>query len=440
VPEDRPGQGGYWRSLAGRGYALAAGAGGGLPGPVHLNLAFRDPLVPSTAGEALPGALAGRPGGAPWTRIGAGRVSGESGPAGGAAVLELDWTERGVVVCGDAAADPARAAALAALAGWPLLAEPSSGARHGPAALGAYEYLLDSAEFSTGHQPDIVVSAGRAGLTRGQVALLRGHGDGRRHVVLTQGPGRWSDPARSATDVAGQIRLRGAPADPATGWLRSWQAADAAARAAADKALAAGGRLSEPLLARSVAAGLPAGALLWVAASLPARDLDRHMDPRPDLRVLASRGASGIDGMVSSAIGAALAHQSAGGGPAAALIGDLAMVHDAPGLMLGPDEPVPDLCLIVVNNDGGGIFSGLEQAAFPGPFERVFGTPHGTDFAALATAAGLPYTRLASPAGVAAVLAGSGLRIAELRADRTEGTALRAAIGRACADALIAAG
>src|SRR5580704_15152217 len=142
---------------------------------------------------------------------------------------------------------------------------------------------------------------------------------------------------------------------------------------------------------------------------MPAKDLDRHMEPRADLRVLASRGASGIDGLVSSAIGAALAHQAAGGGPAAALLGDLAMVHDAAGLMLGPAEPVPDLCLIVVNNDGGGIFSALEQAAFPASFERVFGTPHGTDFEALAAAAGLPYARLASVGALPAVLAGSGL-------------------------------
>ena len=101
------------------------------------------------------------------------------------------------------------------------------------------------------------------------------------------------------------------------------------------------------------------------------------MRPRPDLRVLASRGASGIDGLASSAIGAALAHQASGGGPAVALLGDLAVLHDAPGLMLGPADPRPDLCLVVVNNDGGGIFSTLEQAAFPDSFERVFGTPHG---------------------------------------------------------------
>jgi 2-succinyl-5-enolpyruvyl-6-hydroxy-3-cyclohexene-1-carboxylate synthase len=200
--------------------------------------------------------------------------------------------------------------------------------------------------------------------------------------------------------------------------------------------LAADGGLSEPLLAREVGARLPAGALLWVASSLPARDLDRHLAPRPDVAVLASRGASGIDGLVSSAIGAALAHQAAGGGPAVALLGDLALLHDAPGLMLGPAEPTPDLCLIVVNNNGGGIFSALEQAAFPGPFERVFGTPHGADFEHLASAAGLPYRRLERAADLPAALAGTGLRLVEVRTDRSEGTKLREAISQACEAAL----
>jgi 2-succinyl-5-enolpyruvyl-6-hydroxy-3-cyclohexene-1-carboxylate synthase len=425
VPEDRPGQAGYWRSLACRAWAQAAGNGGTFPGPVHLNLPFRDPLVPDAAGEQLPGELAGRPDGAPWTTV-------TGAPA--SLTLELDWTERGVVICGDGTADPAGVAELASAAGWPLLAEPSSGARRGAVALGAYQYLLDCAEFMSAHRPDVIVSAGRAGLTRGQLALLRSPAG--PHVVLSQGPGRWSDPARSATAVAGRVVLRGAPGDRQSDWLRSWQAADAAARTAADQALAADGQLSEPLLARSVAGALPAGALLWVASSLPARDLDRHMEPRPDLRILASRGASGIDGLVSSAIGAALAHQAAGRGPAAALLGDIAVVHDAPGLILGPAEPRPDLCLIVVNNDGGGIFSALEQAAFPGPFERVFGTPHGTDFAALAETAGMPYTLLTTAADLPEVLSQPGLRMAELRTSRAEGTALRAAIAQACGAAL----
>jgi 2-succinyl-5-enolpyruvyl-6-hydroxy-3-cyclohexene-1-carboxylate synthase len=377
--------------------------------------------------------LDGRPGGAPWTRAAA------TGPDLLPAAT-MDWTERGLVVCGDGTADPESVAATAEAAGWPLLAEPSSGARGGATALSSYQYLLDSPEFLAARRPDVILSAGRVGLTRGQLALLRECGPGDRHFVLTQGPGRWSDPARTASQIAGRVVLRGAPSRPASDgrseWLESWLAADAAARTAADEVLAADGTLSEPLLAQSVAAQVPPGALLWVASSMPARDLDRHMVPRSDIRVLASRGASGIDGLVSSAIGAALAHQAAGGGPAVALLGDLALLHDAPGLMLGPQEPRPDLCLIVVNNDGGGIFSALEQAAFPVPFERIFGTPHGTGFEHLAGAAGLPYFRAERAEDLPAVLAGSGLRLVEIRTDRSAGTKLRAAISQACSAAL----
>jgi 2-succinyl-5-enolpyruvyl-6-hydroxy-3-cyclohexene-1-carboxylate synthase len=196
--------------------------------------------------------------------------------------------------------------------------------------------------------------------------------------------------------------------------------------------------LSEPALARDIGAAMPSGGLLWAASSMPARDLDRHMAPRSDVRVLASRGASGIDGLVSSAIGAALAHQAEGGGPAVALLGDLALLHDAAGLMLGPAEPRPDLCVLVVNNDGGGIFSTLEQAAFPDSFERVFGTPHGADLASLAAAAGLPYSKLDDAAYLSDVLAGAGLRLVEVRTDRADGAKLRAAITQACTSAIIA--
>jgi 2-succinyl-5-enolpyruvyl-6-hydroxy-3-cyclohexene-1-carboxylate synthase len=467
VAEAAPGQAGYWRSLACRAWALASGGAGGLPGPVHLNLPFREPLVPDPVaadpvaaggarppGGGWPGSLAGRPGGGPWTAF-------AEPPPAAAGVVELPWTERGVVVCGDGSYDPGSLIDLAEAAGWPLLAEPSSNARRGRTAVPAYEYLLDSADFAAAYRPDVIVSAGRPGLSRGQLAFLRAPGDGRpvRHVVLAQGSGRWADPARSATDVAGAIRLTGLPADAtgpagpvtpvdpagsadpvgpgASGWLRGWLAAGAAARRAADALLDEGDDLSEPRLARDLGALLPGDALLWAASSLPIRDLDRHLTPRPGLRVLASRGASGIDGLVSSAIGAALAHQAAGGGPAVALLGDLALLHDAAGLVLGPDEPRPDLCLIVVNNDGGGIFSGLEQAAFPAPFERMFGTPHGTGLRQLAAAVGLPYTRVGRPAELPGAASGpAGLRLVEVPADRATGTALRGALGRAAAAAV----
>jgi 2-succinyl-5-enolpyruvyl-6-hydroxy-3-cyclohexene-1-carboxylate synthase len=203
-----------------------------------------------------------------------------------------------------------------------------------------------------------------------------------------------------------------------------------------DEILDAGEGLSEPRLARDLAACLPDGALLWAASSLPVRDLDQQLRPRSGLRIVASRGASGIDGLVSSAIGAALAHQAAGGGPAVALLGDLAMVHDAPGLLLGPDEPRPDLCLVVVNNDGGGIFSMLEQASFPDPFERVFGTPHGTDFSKFAEAAGVAYARIETPADLPGLAEVRGLVLAELRTQRPGQSALRAELTGAAAEAL----
>ena len=139
------------------------------------------------------------------------------------------------------------------------------------------------------------------------------------------------------------------------------------------------------------------------------------MAPRAGLRVLASRGASGIDGLISTSVGAALAHQRDGGGPAAALVGDLAFLHDAPGLFLGPGEPRPDLVLVVVNNDGGGIFSLLEQAEFAGPFERVFGTPHGAALTELAAAAGLPAVTLDQASDLGAALRGEGIRVVEVR-------------------------
>ena len=444
VPERGPGMTGYWRSLACQAWAHASGGAGGLAGPVHLNLPFRDPLTPDLAGSATdedwPGSLEGRPDGSPWTRFPGSR--GPGGPEGGqppvaggpggvppvGETVELTWTERGVVVCGDGGHDAALVE-LAEHAGWPVLAEPSSGARRGPNALPAYQYLLATPEFAAAHRPDVIVSAGRPGLSRAQMAFLNGPAG--RHVVIEQGPGRWADPQRAATDVAAGIRLSGGPART-TAWLAEWRRADDAARRAVDRVLDEDNRLTEPRLARDLILGLPENALLWAGSSMPVRDLDFHGAPRADLRILASRGASGIDGTVSAAIGAALAYA----GPAFALVGDLALLHDAPGLALGPGEPRPDLCLIVVNNDGGGIFSTLEQAAFAETFERLFGTPHGAGLDRLAAAFDLPYQRLEQPEDLGKALPGAGLRIVEAQTDRAAGAALRGQLREVAAAAV----
>ena len=425
VPEARPGMAGYWRSLACQAWARASGRAGSLAGPVHLNLAFREPLVPGGAGTpAWPESLDGRPDGRPWTSFEPGELTRDE--------LEVPWTERGVVVCGDGDYDALGLVKLAERAGWPVLAEPSSGGRRGPNALAAYQYVLATAEFMAAHAPELIVSAGRPGLSRPQSALL-GAGSARRHVVIAQGPGRWADPQRAATDVARAVRLTAAPGPQASGsWLADWRRADGAARRAVDAVLDDDDSLTEPRLARDLANQVPEGSLLWTGSSLPVRDVDFHLSPREDLRILASRGASGIDGTTSSAIGAALAH----GGPAFALIGDLTFLHDASGLALGPGEPRPDLCLVVVNNDGGGIFSTLEQAAFPGTFERIFGTPHGTGLHHLAAAFGLPYVRLEQAADLGKALPGTGLRVVEAQTDRAAGAALRARLREVAAEAI----
>jgi 2-succinyl-5-enolpyruvyl-6-hydroxy-3-cyclohexene-1-carboxylate synthase len=286
------------------------------------------------------------------------------------------------------------------------------------------------------------VSAGRPGLSRGQLTFL-GARSARRHVVVAQGPGRWADPPRAATDVAPSVRLAGPPG-PSSGppgpsggtkssaWLAGWRRADDAARRAVNAVLDDDDSLTEPRLARDLGAALPEGALLWTGSSLPIRDIDFHLSPRDDIRVLTNRGTSGIDGTTSAAIGAALAHD----GPAFALIGDLTFLHDAAGLTLGPREPRPDLCVIVVNNDGGGIFSTLEQAAFPDSFERLFGTPHGAGLHHLAAAFGVPYQRLEQPGDLTKALQGTGLRIIEVRTQREAGAALRARLREVAAEAI----
>lgn len=412
VPEDRPGQVAYWRSLACRAYQRAWGPDAG---PVHLNLAFREPLIPdgdTSWCEPLDGGADG-----PWVRT---RV------APPPVALHLPPTRRGVLVVGDGAANVRRYVAAAGMAGWPVLSEPNGGGRYGDHAISTYHFLLGMPEFAETYRPDVVVTLGRPGLSRPLLSWLKRADE---HIVVAPDLGRWPDPTRSATQVAQAVEIPVASGDDA--WLHAWRQADQVARAAVDDVLDASG-MSEPRVARDLADALPNGALLFCGSSMPIRDLEQAMRPRRGLRLMANRGASGIDGLVSTAMGAALAHN----GPSYALLGDLSFLHDQNGLVLGPREPRPDLCLVVVNNDGGGIFSLLPQAALRDPFERVFGTPHGVELAYAVAASGTPYTLVEEITDLPKALRGSGPRVVEVRTGREANAAVHARLREAAHDAV----
>ncbi len=410
----------YWRSVVSRALLAATGALSGDPGPVQLNLAFRDPLLPEEEPGPPAGAWAGRDGGAPWT----------AGAPAPAAAPPIGDGPRTLVVAGDGPHDVGRAwAAGAAAAGWPVVAEPSGGAWTGDAVRGG-ALLLGVPDWLDEHRPERVVVVGRPTLSRPVSALLA---DPRVRVQTVAATPRWPDAGRSSALVTRAGPPEGPPSDPA--WCAAWRRAADRVGAAVDSLLDAAPGPTAARLARDVVAALPAGALLVLGSSTPVRDVDRLAVPRGDVPVLANRGVAGIDGTVSTAIGAALVH----GGPAVALMGDLTFLHDLQGLLTGEGEARPDLTVVVPDNDGGGIFAQLEpgRPAHARDYRRVFGTPHGRDLVALAEALGWPATRVTAAGDLPAALAAGGPRVVvvgtDQRAEADLAVALRAAAARALA-------
>lgn len=422
APEDRPGQVASWRSVVCRAViAATGGASRTTPGPVHLNVAFREPLVPTgDAGWVEP--LAGRPGDGPWTRVAA---------PPSLAAPSLGGEARTLVLVGDLPAGPwgARAAALAASAGWPLVAEPSSGGAwskalpHGPLLIGCPDWL-------DAHRPERVLAVGHLTLGRPVARLLA---DPRVAVDVVAHGDTYPDPAGRARCVHPLSALPEHPPGPAgpPDWAAAWSAAAGAVAGAI-------GELPWPsgtAVARTVAAALPAGAVLLAGASNPIRDLHLAAAPGP-VTVVANRGLAGIDGNLSTATGLALA----GAAPTYALVGDLTFLHDGNALVRGPAEPRADLTVVVVNDDGGGIFGLLEPG---GPehsdvFERVFGTPHGVDLGRLCAATGTPHRLLTDPAELRAAIASppAGTLVLEVRVDRSGHAAAHERLRAAAAAAL----
>lgn len=378
----------FWRGTVCRAVALATA------GPVQVNIPFREPLVPDDDPTWPPG----RPDGAPWTRWSAPTVT---GPAA------TDLVPRTVLVAGDPLGRPdviTAAADAARRAGWPVIAEPTSTA---PGALANGSLLLNSGAVLP--RPDEVIVVGRPTLSRGVGACLR---SAARVRVLAHDP-EWTDPQRLAAEVIGRIDDVPAP-DPA--WLAGWRAADRVAGVVVDRVLADTPWPTGAHVARDLLAALPADATLFLGSSNPVRYVDLF-GRTGNQRIMANRGVAGIDGSVSTAAGIALG----GGRPCYALLGDLTFLHDTNGLLIGPAEPRPDLTVVVVNDDGGGIFTLLEQGApeHAAGFERMFGTPHGTDLAALCAAHHVPHLLIADRDKFRAAIAPApGPRVLEIRIDR----------------------
>mgnify|MGYP006275569557 CR=1 FL=1 len=385
----------YWRSTAAR--AVAAATDALRAGPVQLNMPFADPLVPDDDPEWIED-LDGRADGRPWTadvRL----VAGMSTPLDEVLDSLLDDNAvpaRGVVVLGDHDDHEAVDLAddLADALGWPVISEPSGNGAGCSTALSHGPLLLADPTFAAAHVPQLVLTVGRVGLSR---SILRMIAAADLHVAVTTHP-EWSDPTRSADVVVASVPLPPTQAEIDESWLESWQNADVLAAAAIETALEVQpAELTGMHVARIAAACVPDGGLLYLGASSSVRHVEAFAaNTVQDAVILGNRGTSGIDGTVSSAWGAASALQRNGGAGAMALLGDQAFLYDSNGLLAPADEERPDLVLVVVDNDGGGIFSTLEQGApeYADTFERVFGVPLGIDLVHLALTLGIPAERV----------------------------------------------
>jgi len=297
---------------------------------------------------------------------------------------------RGLLVAGwGAGVDRVVAERFARAAGWPVVADPLSQLRTGSHAVSTYEALLRTDAFARSHRPDLVVRVGAPVTSKITNAWLDDV-----PTVLVDPDDAWLDPRRGAHERVraepGALfdELTDALAEPSPGaWLADWLDAERRARRALDGVIdddiACEGRI-----ARDVAAAVPGGGALVVASSLPVRALEWCMAPRPDLRVLANRGANGIDGFVSTVFGVASAHA----GRVVALCGDLCFLHDTNGLLASGGSGTlgarPPATFVVVDNDGGGIFGYLPQHDLA-EFETLFATPQSVDLVAVAHAHGV---------------------------------------------------
>jgi 2-succinyl-5-enolpyruvyl-6-hydroxy-3-cyclohexene-1-carboxylate synthase len=428
----------HLRSIACRAYAAARGEP--RPGPVQVNLPWREPLGDEPAGGEVSAAsqlaLRGR-GERPLTS-----VTGATPAPDAGLVAELAervaGAPRGLILAGRQldAALPDALAALASATGYPVLAEPTSQARFGPhdrsLMVGAYEPIARARVDAL--EPELVIRFGEMPTAK-PLRLWLAALEGIRQIVVDPAYG-WNEPTRHAetlvrADAPALARALATRCERGAGtWARAWAEAAEAAEAEIESGLGSGG-LSEPAAHRALAAAYREGDVVYTASSMPIRDQEAYAQgSAADVRFLANRGANGIDGLVSSGIGAAIAT----GRPTWILTGDVGLHHDLNALSLLPDLPGP-VRLVVFNNEGGGIFEFLPQAEQVSreEFEALFGTPTGLSPERAAAAWGLPHRRARTPEDLAG--RPEGVEVVEVVSDRRAGVELRRALMEAAAGA-----
>jgi 2-succinyl-5-enolpyruvyl-6-hydroxy-3-cyclohexene-1-carboxylate synthase len=455
LPLPEPGEALLRHARAGAARAAAC-ALGPIPGPVHLNVPLREPLdAAEVAGdrEALaslsPLAREGRADGA-FTRS---ESAAQRLPARALDTLatRLAQCERGWLVAGPCDA-PDLAPALAELAGrlgWPLVAEPLSQLRCGKhardALLDAHDTVLRCAEFADAHVPEIALRFGAPPTSKACRMFLERHPQVDQWIVDPYG---WSDPSalasailRSDPGTLARDLLERIQPRPRSAFARAWQAAGARARSALDARLDASAELVEPEVVRALAEAVPDGVTVFLASSLPVREADLFWPASARrLRFVANRGANGIDGTFSCALGTA-----ASGAPTLLLSGDLALLHDASG-WVGALRSGVDLCAVVLDNGGGGIFELLPAASsLPREvFERHLAAPHGLDLVAALRGFGVRAQRVTRAKTlveeVRAALARPGIDVLVVPGDRQANARLHAELMAAAAQAVLASG
>jgi 2-succinyl-5-enolpyruvyl-6-hydroxy-3-cyclohexene-1-carboxylate synthase len=415
-----------WRSMAQRSLHCALEE----QGPVHLNLAFREPLVATPDSLPTRSDSSGNP------------VSPSDARASAVAsvvddmVRDLD-RQRGVIVAGRGARDARDAIdALAEATGWPVLADARSGCRTLASAVTTADALLRHEEFASAHTPEVVLHLGEAPASKVLNQWLANSGAFQVRVIARD---TVIDPERvisrhihAPIDQVCRVlaeRLTGATGTP---WSARWRRAEQIADAVFEDRLSSG-PADEPTVGRVVLRHLPSDAHLVVSSSMPVRDLEWYGGRHDDVVVHANRGANGIDGVVATALGVAVATEA----PTAVLIGDIALLHDSSSLTAATSRGV-DLRIVVVDNDGGGIFSFLPQAvSLPNDrFEQLFGTPHGTDIEMLGRAHGFATSTVTTVEELARAVSVPGPSLVRVVTDRVANVAAHDALHRAVAAAL----